>query len=65
MPSDPTIQCPECGTEIKPTRAIQATVGMVGERQGIAGQSLQEIEGLELSHHEQAALPDHNDSIDK
>ena len=26
-----------------------ATVGMVGDLQGIAGKSLQEIEGLELS----------------
>jgi hypothetical protein len=29
-------------------RVMQATVGMYGDLQGIAGKSLQEIEGLEL-----------------
>jgi hypothetical protein len=29
-------------------RVMQATVGMYGDLQGIAGQTLQEIEGLEL-----------------
>jgi hypothetical protein len=30
------------------TRVVEATVGMYGELQGIAGKTLQEIEGLEL-----------------
>jgi hypothetical protein len=34
-------------TEIE--RVMEATVGMYGELQGIAGKSLQEIEGLEMS----------------
>ena len=29
-------------------RVMQATVGMVGDLQGIAGRTLQEIEGLEF-----------------
>ncbi len=29
-------------------RVMQATVGMYGDMQGIAGKTLQEIEGLEL-----------------
>ena len=29
-------------------RVLQATVGMYGDLQGIAGKTLQEIEGLEL-----------------
>lgn len=58
MPSDRTIQCPDCGTEIKPTRVMEATVGMYGELQGIAGQSLQEIEGLELDDASDKVLPE-------
>jgi hypothetical protein len=30
-------------------RVMQATVGMYGDLQGIAGKTLQEIEGLELT----------------
>ena len=30
------------------TRVVEATVGMYGELQGIAGKTLQEIEGLEM-----------------
>lgn len=53
----PTITCPKCQAEIKLTkslakreeqiqRVMQSTVGMYGDLQGIAGKTLQEIEGL-------------------
>ncbi len=38
-------------------RVIEATVGMYGEMQGIAGRSLQEIEGLEDHFPSVRALP--------
>ncbi len=34
--------------EEQTNRALQATVGMYGDLQGIAGKTLQEIEGLEM-----------------
>jgi hypothetical protein len=34
--------------EVQIERVMQATVGMYGDLQGIAGKTLQEIEGLEL-----------------
>ncbi|NOT82993.1 MAG: DUF2130 domain-containing protein, partial [Gallionella sp.] len=34
--------------EIQIDKVMQSTVGMYGDLQGIAGKSLQEIEGLEL-----------------
>lgn len=36
--------------ETQITNVMQATVGMYGDLQGIAGQSLQEIEGLQLEN---------------
>ena len=42
--------------ETQITRVMEATVGMYGELQGIAGQSLQEIEGLTLDGEEPSAL---------
>ena len=39
---------PVCPCHVK-RRVMGATVGMYGDLQGIAGKSLQEIEGLELS----------------
>jgi hypothetical protein len=65
--TDPTITCPNCGNAIKLTESFTkqwakreeqihgvmlATVGMYGNLQGIAGKSIQEIEGLDF-----AALP--------
>ncbi|NOT82474.1 MAG: DUF2130 domain-containing protein, partial [Gallionella sp.] len=35
--------------EIQIDKVMQSTVGMYGDLQGIAGKSLQEIEGLELA----------------
>jgi hypothetical protein len=39
-------------------RVMQATVGMFGDLQGIAGKSLQEIEGLQFNTLEDAKMPD-------
>jgi hypothetical protein len=36
-------------------RVMQATVGMYGDMQGIAGKTLQEIEGLEMKMLEETA----------
>ena len=33
---------------MQPDRDLQATVGMYGDLQGVAGKTLQEIEGLEM-----------------
>jgi hypothetical protein len=41
-------------------RVMQSTVGMYGDMQGIAGKSLQEIEGLDMK-----ALEDHSDAEEK
>jgi hypothetical protein len=38
-------------------RVMQATVGMYGDMQGIAGKSLQEIEGLEIKTLEEGSAP--------
>ena len=58
MNAEPTIICPKCWAEIitkqwakreeQINRVMQSTVGMYGDLQGIAGKSLQEIEGLEI-----------------
>jgi hypothetical protein len=39
------------------TRIMQATVGMYGDMQGIAGKTLQEIEGLEFKALEDGETP--------
>jgi hypothetical protein len=36
-------------------QVMQATVGMYGDLQGIAGKTIQEIEGLEIEGYEQSA----------
>ncbi len=41
-------------------RVMEATVGMYGEMQGIAGQSLREIEGLEIDAQEKLAILESN-----
>ena len=43
-------------------RVLQATVGMYGDLQGIAGKTLQEIEGLEMRALESGDLSAHNAS---
>jgi hypothetical protein len=43
--AEPTIICPNCKAEIK---LMEAAVGMYGGLQGIAGKSIQKIDGLEL-----------------
>ena len=43
--TEPTIQCPNCKTEIKLT---ESTAGVYGDLQGIAGRTLPEIDGLDV-----------------
>jgi hypothetical protein len=43
--------------ETQITRVMEATVGMYGEMQGIAGKSVLEIEGLELDEVEEQPAP--------
>ena len=39
-------------------RVMMATVGMYGDMQGIAGKTIQEIEGLEMKALEESSHPD-------